>query len=299
LPPNVKRLILNADDFGLAPEVNRAVEVAHREGVLRAASLMVGAPAAGDAIERAHRLPKLAVGLHVVLVYGRPVLPPEQVPDLVDRKGDFLNDLVRAAFRFFLRPGVRVQLAAEIRAQFERFTASRLPLDHVDAQCHMHVHPTVFRLILQIGREFGLRAVRIPREPFGRTWSIEPWLWLMRIRARSAGIHYNDYAFGVNEAGALTEERVLQILDTLPEGVIEIFFHPATQPFRGADAGTEEFAWALELAALTSPRVREAISRNGIISTTYGELAAMPSSSLCHPEPCHPERSEAESKDEG
>jgi chitin disaccharide deacetylase len=269
----VKRLIVNADDFGIAPEVNEAVERANRGGVLRSASLMVGAPAAADAIERARRLPALAVGLHVVLVNGRPVLPADRVPDLVDERGDFLTDLIQAGLRFFFRPGVRAQLAAEIRAQFERFAQSGLALDHADAQSHMHVHPTVFRLLLQIGCDYGLRAVRIPREPFGGTRTIEPWLALMRARARRAGVACNDYAFGVNEAGALTETRVLQIIERLPDGVTEIFFHPATAAFAGADRGTEAYARQGELAALTSPRVRAAIAENGIAGITYGELS--------------------------
>ncbi len=211
---------------------------------------MVAAPAAADAIERARRMPGLAVGLHVVLVHGRPVLPPERVPDLVDDRGKFLTDLAGAGVRFFFRPGARAQLAAEIRAQFERFARSGLTLDHADAQAHMHVHPTVFSLLVRIGREYGLRAVRIPLEPFGGTRTIAPWLALMRARARRAGLVSNDYAFGVNEAGAFTEA------------------------FAGADLGTENFAWTQELAALTSSRVREAIERSGAFSVTYGELAA-------------------------
>lgn len=270
----MKSVIFNADDFGIAPEVNDAVERAHREGVLRAASLMVGAPASEDAIERARRLPSLAVGLHVVLVNGRPVLPPEKIPDLVDERGAFLTDLVRAGVRFFFRPRIRRQLGAEIRAQFASFAATGLRLDHADAQSHMHVHPTVFRLIVSIGREFGLHAVRIPREPFGGTNSIAPWLALMRARARRDGLLCNDYAYGVNDAGAMTEERVLAILERLPEGVTEMFFHPATTAFAGADAGTEGYRWEGELAALTSPAVREAIAHNDIVSTTYGELVA-------------------------
>lgn len=270
----LKRIILTADDFGAALEVNAAVERAHREGVLRAASLMVGGVAAQDAIARARALPTLAVGLHVVLVNGRPLLGPQRVPDLVDRNGEFLTDLVRAGFRFFFRPGVRAQLAAEIRAQFERFAATGLALDHADAQSHMHVHPTIFALIVRIGREFGLPAIRIPREPFGTTRSIAPWLALMRARAWAAGLVSNDHAFGVNEAGALTTQRVLQILAELPDGTTEIFFHPATGAFAGADRGTEGYQWEGELAALTSPEVRAAIARNGIASITYGELAA-------------------------
>jgi chitin disaccharide deacetylase len=258
----LKQLILTADDFGMAPEVNEAVERAHHDGVLRAASLMVGAPAVEDAIERARRLPNLAVGLHVVLVNGRPVLPPEQVPDLVGPGGEFLTDLVAAGVRFFFRPGVRAQLAAEIRAQLERFAQTGLALDHVDAQNHMHVHPTVFGLILRIGRDYGLRAIRIPREPFGGTRTIAPWLALMRARAARAGIFCNDYVYGVNDVGALTEERVVQLLDTLPDGVTEMFFHPSVDSFG-----------AHELASLMSSRVRDAIARKGIITTTYSALA--------------------------
>jgi hopanoid biosynthesis associated protein HpnK len=287
----VKRLIVSADDFGISPEVNEAVEQAHRDGILRAASLMVGAPAAADAVERAHRMPDLAVGLHVVLVFGRPVLPPQQIPGIVDRDGRFLTDLFRAGVRFFFRPGVRRQLEAEIRAQFERFAATGLALDHVNAQSHMHVHPTIFRLLLQVGREYGLRAIRLPREPFapsyraagdrfgprlGNALLTEPWLALMRRRARRLRIACNDYAFGVNDAGAMTEPRVLRLLADLPEGVTEMFFHPASKPFAGADPGTENYAWAAELAALTSPRVREVLALRQIERVTYGEIAALP-----------------------
>lgn len=287
----MKRLIVNADDFGISVEVNEAVERAHRDGILGSTSLMVGAPFAADAIERARRLPVLAVGLHVVVVYGRPVLPLERVPDLVDADGCFSTDLPRAGVRYFFSRPAHHQLAAEIRAQFERFAATGLRLDHVNAQSHMHVHPTVFALILRIGQEFGMRAIRIPREPFGLSYRAsgdrfgsrlgnamltEPWLALMRSRTRQAGITANDYAFGVNDPGSMTADRVLRIIRALPDGVTEMFFHPATGPFAGADAGTERYSWAAELAALTDPRVREALDQRAIVRTTYGELTAAP-----------------------
>jgi len=211
----------------------------------------------------------------VVLVSGRPVLPRQHVPDLVDERGELPIDLVRAGVRFFFKPGIRRQLEAEIRAQFERFKSTGLNLDHVDAQCHMHVHPTIFRLLLKVGPEYGMRAIRIPREPFGRTRTIEPWVALMRASAKRKGIAFNDYVYGVNDVGAMDETRVLEMLANVPDGVTELFFHPATGPFAGADKGTEMFQWAAELAALTSPNVRAALTRNGITSTTYGELSAV------------------------
>src|SRR3989454_11909005 len=131
---------------------------------------MVGAGAAADAVERARRLPTLSVGLHLVLVDGPPVLPAREIPDLVDSRGEFSTRLFGAGLNFFFRPGVRRQLEAEIRVQFEAFTKTGLPLDHVNAHNHMHLHPTVLGLILKVGRDYGLKAVRVPYEPFLGSW---------------------------------------------------------------------------------------------------------------------------------
>ncbi|MEE8285398.1 MAG: hopanoid biosynthesis-associated protein HpnK, partial [Gammaproteobacteria bacterium] len=144
----MKRLIVTADDYGASLPINEAIETAHRDGILTAACLMVGAPMADDAVARARRLPNLRVGLHVVVVRGRPVLTPERIPDLVDGDGRLDGNLVRAGFRYFFLPRVRRQLAAEIRAQFEAFQATGLALDHANAHNHMHLHPTVLRLIV-------------------------------------------------------------------------------------------------------------------------------------------------------
>ncbi len=161
----MKRLIVTADDFGRSRAVNDAVETAHAEGILTTTCLMVGADDAEDAAARARRLESLGVGLHVVLVCGRPVLSQKDIPDLVDDSGAFETDLVRAGFRFFFLPKVRRQLAQEIRAQFEAFRATGLALDHVNAHNHMHLHPTVLGLNIAIGRDFGLKAVRVPDDP--------------------------------------------------------------------------------------------------------------------------------------
>ena len=140
-------MIVTADDFGAAREVNEAVEKAHRGGILTAASLMVAAPACADAVAKAKSMPSLGVGLHIVLVEGRPILPPDSIPDLVDAGGFFRNDMVRAGVAMFFRPAVRKQLAKEIEAQFEAFRRTGLPLDHVNAHKHFHLHPTIANTI--------------------------------------------------------------------------------------------------------------------------------------------------------
>src|SRR5262245_3071769 len=139
----MKQLVVTADDFGLAGEVNEAVETAHQRGILTAASLMVAGPASQDAVARAQKLPRLRVGLHVVLVEGLPVLPPERVPGLVGAKGCFRTDMARLGLDIALRTDVRRQLRAEIEGQFEAYRATGLALDHVNAHKHFHLHPMI------------------------------------------------------------------------------------------------------------------------------------------------------------
>jgi hopanoid biosynthesis associated protein HpnK len=283
----VKSLIVTADDFGLSAEVNDAVEIAHRDGILTAASLMVAAPAAADAVARARRLPRLRVGLHLVLVNGRPILPASQVPDLVGPDGAFLNDMARAGLRFLLRSGARAQLAAEIRAQFEAFRATGLPLDHVNAHRHMHLHPTVAGLVIAIGREFGARAVRIPAEPPAvlaqaegaprpKFREIVAAIWARRLarRVRQAGLAANDAVFGIAWSGAMTEARLLALLPRLPEGVSEIYCHPATAETPALAAEAPGYLRAEELAALVSPAVARRVAEERLRLVAFSDLAA-------------------------
>lgn len=273
----------------MAVAVNEAVERAHREGILSTASLMVGAPAAEDAVERARRLPSLRVGLHLVLVCGRPVLPPERIPDLVGRNGVFSDRLIAAGIRFFAFSKVRRQLAAEIRAQFELFRTTGLPLDHVNAHNHMQLHPTVMGLILGIGRDFGLRAVRLPHEPFGPSWRaartgigrrlandllLRPLVGAHRRRLARAGIAVNDNVFGMNDSGKMDRERVLSFLANLPDGVTELYCHPATGPWPGMEPAARHYRVADEFAALTDRTVVRALSRHGVKPVTFTELVA-------------------------
>jgi hopanoid biosynthesis associated protein HpnK len=262
-------LIVTADDFGLDLAVNEAVERAHCHGVLQAASLMVAAPAAADAVARARRLPRLRVGLHLVLADGPACLPRERIPDLVGADGRFDARMARAGFRFFFLPRVRRQLHAEIRAQFEAYAATGLALDHVNAHKHFHLHPTVLGLILDIGREFGLRAVRLPAEP-GLGAGLRPWLALMRRRLERAGVVHNDFVFGMAASGRMNEAALLQTLARLPPGVCEIYCHPATRD--GLTQSMRAYRHQEELAGLCSPRVRDRLAALDFPTGGYADL---------------------------
>jgi chitin disaccharide deacetylase len=257
----MKRVIFSADDFGMTLAVNEAVERAHRDGILDQASLMVAGAAAEDAVRRAHAMPSLRVGLHLVVIEGPPVSPPVEIPDLVDGDGRFPVDQVRLGFRYFFNPTVRRQLAHEIRAQFAAFAATGLKLDHANAHKHMHLHPTVGRMTIDIGREFGLRAVRIPAEPpatlalLGTRAGIGDralyvWTRLLRRQARAAGIVTNDHCFGLAWSGHMTHERVARLVRNLPDGISEIYFHPATEQDADLTRLMPEYEHAAELATL-------------------------------------------------
>jgi hopanoid biosynthesis associated protein HpnK len=242
--------------------------------VLTAASLMIGAPASADAVARAKRLPNLRVGLHLVLVEGRPQLPPDEVPHLVDSNGLFRSNMAGAAATMFFHPAARRELAAEIEAQFKAFKTSGLMLDHVNAHKHFHLHPTIAGLILEIGARYGVRAIRVPVEPVRVLSAVEPGgaigrqplvgavARLTRARMRAAGMRVPDQVFGLSWSGAMTETRVEGLILALPPGLSEIYLHPAVDPdFVGAAPG---YRYAEELAALTSPRVALALSERGL-----------------------------------
>jgi hopanoid biosynthesis associated protein HpnK len=279
-----RRAIISADDFGLSEAVNEGIERAHRAGILSTASLMVAGPAAADAVRRARRLPGLNVGLHLVLVEGAAALPPSDIPLLVAQDGQFASDQTRLGVRYFLAPGARRQLRAEIAAQFRAFAATGLRLDHANAHKHMHLHPTVGRLLLEEGRTHALPAVRVPEEPAAVLAHLgEPpgagarllalWTRLLRAQCRRAGVRTNRWCFGIKWSGHMRAERVARLAARLPPGLSEIYFHPASHRdalFTRLMPGYEPEA---ELAALLDPGVRHAFEAAGCAFVTWSAAA--------------------------
>ncbi|GBQ27151.1 hopanoid biosynthesis-associated protein HpnK [Gluconacetobacter azotocaptans] len=277
----MKRVIVSADDFGLSEEVNEAIEIAHRDGLLSTASLMVAGPAAADAIARARRLPGLHVGLHLVVIEGPATLPPADIPSLVDRDGQFPSNQLELGINYFFRPGVRRQLAAEIEAQFAAFARTGLTLDHANAHKHMHLHPTVGKLMIESGLRHGLRAIRVPLEPpeplfAAGTYSDSPgaaalrrWTGVLRRQAHRAGLRTNDWCFGIAWSGHMTTDRVAALAAHLPDGLSEIYFHPATAKNALIDRVMPDYEHAAELAALCSPGFRAGLSHCRALPTTW------------------------------
>ncbi len=270
----MKQLVVTADDFGLAREVNEAVEEAHRGGILTAASLMVAGAAAADAVRRARTMPSLHVGLHIVLVDGRPILPAKAIPDLVDANGNFRDDMARAGAAIFFRSNVRRQMEDEIEAQFEAYRTTGLALDHVNTHKHFHLHPTIAEAILRIGKKHGMQSLRLPIEPrrvlalaephaaAPAAYLTEPFARLLRWRLRSRRIRIPDAVFGLAWSGAMHAARLRGLIGNLPSRLSEIYLHPASGGgFEGAAVG---YRYADELAALTDRSVAVAAAEFGV-----------------------------------
>ena len=244
---------------------------------------MVGGAAAADAIARARRLPELRVGLHLTLTDGQPLLPDAEIPQLVRGEREFDRNMARAGVRFFLFPAVRRELAMEVRAQFAAFQATGLPLDHVNAHKHMHLHPGVARLIIEIGRDYGMKAVRVPSEPVTvlrrafpheryQTPLYRPWIAALRRRLHRAGLRTNDHLFGLAWSGGMVEARIVELIPHLPDGVSEIYFHPAAEHTASLATAAGSCRRAEELTALLSPLVRDRIAASGIRLVAYSDL---------------------------
>ena len=182
---------------------------------------------------------------------------------MADDDGWFPAHQLRLGVNYFARPRVRRQFAAEIRAQFAAFAATGLALHHADAHKHMHLHPTVGRLMLDIGREFGLRRVRVPAEPpavLARCGTpvgpgghaLYHWTRVLRRQVRAAGMATTDHCFGIAWSGHMTPERVRRLLAELPDGESEIYFHPAVERDATLRRLMPDYEHEAELAALLS-----------------------------------------------
>lgn len=277
------QLIINADDFGLSDAVNAAVLRAHRDGVLTSASLMVTGPAAREAIEIARDLPGLAIGLHLALTEVAPALPLDAVPALVGPDGRFSRSPARAGFRWFVSSEARRQLRREIEAQFAAFAAAGLALSHVDGHQHLHAHPAVAPVVVEMATRCGASGIRVPHEPLrpslaacrsrvpsGVFYSLMHGYLsgVCRKRIADTGLITSDICIGGLMSGAMTDNYVIRMLDRATCDSAEVFFHPSED-----DAVVRLGPNRGDLEALLSARLRRFIDERGFRLTTYPELA--------------------------
>jgi hopanoid biosynthesis associated protein HpnK len=269
------RLIVNADDFGRSHSINQAVVRAHEEGILTSASLMVNEPGFDEAVRLAREHPQLGVGLHLTLLCGHSALPWEKIPGLVNPQRVFPSGPVATGIRYFASRSLRTQLRDEIAAQFERFRQTDLKLDHVNGHLHFHLHPTVFGILMEHARTWGITHLRLTWDPFWFNARLAGGRWLYRAghsaiyhllsrvcrpQLHRRGIRHTALVFGLLQDARVDEEYMTRLLAVLPAGTSELYSHPSLDEFKH------------ELDALVSPRVKAQVRERGIQLIRYQDL---------------------------
>lgn len=296
----MRRLIVNADDFGMTRGINRAIVKGTRKGIITSTSLMATSRAFDDAVALAKSeealSSKVSLGCHIVLLDGNPALPPERISSLLqspaqDGVAEFrikLTEFARSAFTGKLKPE---EIEAEAAAQIERIQDTGIAVSHIDCHKHAHMFPAVLQPVLRAAKS---RAVPAVRNPFGKLFPVpvgrilrNPKFWrrvaeLGVLRSFAAnfksevakhGLRSPDGTVGVVDTGTLDLDSLTSVVDNLPEGTWEFVCHPGYNDGELAQVRTRlRQSRETELAVLTSPEARDALQRRGIQLISYHEL---------------------------
>ena len=272
----MKKLIVNADDFGRHELINSAVRDAFTSGICRSTSLMAGGEAFDDAVRISRELPNLDVGIHFTLVMGKPVLPPEEIPTLVDKNGNFHADFSVFVRKYFSGGISMTELRSELSAQLRKIQSAWVRVSHVDSHQHIHTLNGISGVVFDLAESAGIRGVRMPRVPglscsLGRM-SLKILAAKRKIAAEKRGFFVPDNFRGIVAGNAVSEDWLCRMIDSLPEGVTELMIHPGSdnsvlQKFTGWSHDFEA-----ELNAAKSKRVIEALGRNEIEITSFMEM---------------------------
>jgi hopanoid biosynthesis associated protein HpnK len=286
----LRRLIVNADDFGFTSGVNRAIVEAHSRGIVTSSTLMANGRVFPDAVQLAKSSPGLSVGCHVVLIDGEPVLDASELATLTDSRR-FRDGLKTFAARALTGRMKACEIEAEVKAQIQRIQSAGVSVSHVDTHKHTHIFPQVLRPLLRAARGCGVRAIR---NPFGPRFPLRssqllarPNLWTrfaeVRVLSRFAGQFRRaaaeegfatpDGTLGIEVTGTLDEALFQAIAHNIPDGTWEFVCHPGYNDAELAAARTRlRESRELELRVLTMPQARELLAKNGIRLISYREL---------------------------
>jgi hopanoid biosynthesis associated protein HpnK len=280
----MKRLIINADDFGLHESINEGIIQAHCEGCVTSTTLVAGGQAFEQAVSLARRYPNLGVGVHLTLVGLRPVAHGD-VCSLLTGDGSFWPDHL-AFIRQYSQGRIKMRhVEAELRCQLQKVVGSGIKPTHLDSHQHLHVLPGFPRLIGALAREFGIKRIRIPAEPInflhvdrwslgrllGRT-ALTGWALWARTRYRYQGLYYQEHFFGMLSGGRSNLQNLQAILTRLPEGTAEIMVHPGLNSASLEKIYHWGYQWQNELEALHSPALMDLLRQREIALINYREL---------------------------
>ncbi|MGO9125181.1 MAG: ChbG/HpnK family deacetylase [Terriglobales bacterium] len=286
----MRRLIVNADDFGLTAGVNRGIVEAHNVGIVTSTTLMANSLAFDDAVQLARSKPTLSIGCHVVLVDGSPLLGADKLPSMMDSgdRAHFRKNIAGFALRAMSGRLDSDEIEAEANAQIRKLQSAGVQVSHIDTHKHTHMFPQVLRPLLRAAQACGVRAVRNPfghivfsvvaRHPslwkrYTQVSLLNAWQGKFRRAVAAAGMITTDGSLGVVATGALDDRLIHFMLETLPEGTWEFVTHPGHN-----DADLEKLPTRLresrerELSILTSAATRSLLEQKGIQLLSYRDL---------------------------
>lgn len=282
----MKKLIVNADDFGLHPLINEGIIKGYQEGFITSTSLMPSAPYWQEAVRLAQANPQLGIGVHLTLVGSvPPVCAPQGISSLLDDNGLFLPDYVAFAKRYYTGAIKRSELEAELRAQIERALDSGVNITHLDSHQHTHVLPGIYTLVLKLCCEYNIIRIRIPKEGYTFTGGYKTGVGrligrsglsfcaaLAQQQADSLGVRHPQHFFGMLAGGHLNARLIANILRSLPEGVSEIMTHPGLDSAALGKLFSWQYHWQDELAAYLDHDNQQLLQELGIEPVSFACL---------------------------
>jgi hopanoid biosynthesis associated protein HpnK len=295
----MKRLIVNADDFGLAEGINQAVREAHLAGILTSATLIANGRAFDSAVRIARALPTLGVGIHLNLTQGKPAAPKEEIASLLDEQGEFKRGVTTLLWADLLHRIQPEEVKLEIRSQIEKVLQAGLVPTHVDGHKHFHFWPPFFSIVVNLAREYGIPAIRLAARPPGTRLSppiASPGVLFQLLKQQGlelslsilAGINQRlvfppemkrpDFLWGASHTGFLDGGNLRDLLAHVEEGVNELMCHPGYVDEGLAETPTRLLGQReIELQALVHPQTRDALNAWHIELIHYGNLVELKS----------------------
>jgi len=280
---NIRFLIINADDFGLAKDINRGIIRSFKEGVVTSASLLSVGGYFNDAVRLAKENPELDIGIHLCLTEEKPILGKEAVPSLVNKRGCFLRPRLNFIFNYASGRISHVDIENELEAQIKKVLENGLSPTHIDSHNYVHMLPGILTVVIRLAKKYNIKIIRYPREKisfYNFRWQryaqfgfLALFCLLSKFNQQYRGFIRTDYFFGFLDSGQLSAESIRRSLANFDFGIAELTCHPGEH-----QAGSEayrhwDYDWQGELKALTSDRVKKSIEGSGIKLVSFKGIA--------------------------
>lgn len=280
LSQNQKIVIVNADDFGQAVSIDDAIIASHQAGMVKSASVLANGDSLHSGLEKAAQHPGLGLGIHLALVYGKPLAPSAKITTLLFENDEFARGYPKFASKYLLG-GVKLsEIEYEWECQRERLRD--INIDHIDSHQHLHMLPALFDLTIELARKWRVKYIRLPAEnlKIARKGStilsgtvINLFCLGKRRRLRRNALRTSDFFFGSSFSGGMIETAWKQLWHEIPEGLTEVMCHPGYEnPATRKKLGWSN-RWQDELDALTNPDIVKRAADCGIKFTNYSETA--------------------------